>query len=146
VLLAEGDALAAVTELRTAASAWRSLHMPYDEARTAVLVGLACAAMGDRTSAALEFDNARDTFTELGAVPDLARVPRPAVEKPASSLSSREREVLGHVAAGRTNREIAEKLVISEHTVGRHIENIYAKLGVTSRAAATAYAYQHDLL
>jgi DNA-binding NarL/FixJ family response regulator len=121
------------------------------------LLGLSCAALGDRTSAALEFDAAHDTFSELGARPDLQRlrsftaglgVPtelhgRTNVDP---SLSVREREVLAQVAAGKTNREIATQLVISQHTVGRHLENIFTKLGVTSRAAATAYAYEHKLL
>jgi DNA-binding CsgD family transcriptional regulator/tetratricopeptide (TPR) repeat protein len=157
VLLGEGDPAAALVELRAAARAWQSLHMPYESARTAVLLGLACAALGDRTSAALEFDNAREVFTELGAAPDLERlvtltaglvdggVP-PAETRGRGVLSRREREVLAHVAAGRTNREIAAALTISEHTVGRHLENIFAKLAVTSRAAATAYAYEHGLL
>ena len=63
-----------------------------------------------------------------------------------SELTGREIEVLAHVAAGRTNREIASALTISQHTVGRHLENVFAKLGVNSRAAATAYAYEHHLL
>jgi DNA-binding NarL/FixJ family response regulator len=128
----------------------------YQAARTAVLLGLACSALGDRTGAALEFDNARATFIELGAVPDLGRLATlteglvggsgaPAA-KGRAVLSGREREVLAHLAAGRTNREIASELVISQHTVGRHVENIFTKLGVTSRAAATAYAYEHQLL
>lgn len=131
--------------------------MPYEAARVAVLVGRACSALGDRTSAALELANARDVFTELGAAPDLARlgtqadsmarVPgSPGAVPGAPALSAREREVLVHVAAGRTNRAIAAELVISEHTVGRHLENIFVKLGVRSRAAATAYAYEHGLL
>ena len=130
--------------------------MPYERARTAVLIGLSCAALGDETSAAMEFDAARDTFAALAAGPDLDRIEslidgggsfreheRPGHER---SLSGREHEVLVLVAAGKTNREIATELVISQHTVGRHLENIFAKLGVTSRAAATAYAYEHDLL
>ena len=157
VLVGEGVPAAGLTELRAAARAWRSLHMPYEAARVAVLVGLACSAMGDRTSAALEFDNARDVFADLGAVPDLDRLatlsrglaepaaPRTDAEKSAT-LSEREREVLAHVAAGKTNREIAAALVLSEHTVGRHLENIFAKLGVKSRAAAIAHAYEHNLL
>lgn len=157
VLLGEGDPVAGLVELRAAATAWQSLRMPYEAARTSVLLGLGCAALGDRSSAALEFDNAKDTFTELGAAPDLDRLSalaRGLVEGTApraeaagtSALSVREREVLAHVAAGETNREIAAHLVISRHTVGRHLENIFAKLGVTSRAAATAHAYEHELL
>ncbi|HEX2275446.1 MAG TPA: LuxR C-terminal-related transcriptional regulator [Acidimicrobiales bacterium] len=157
VLVAEGGVAAALVELRAAATAWRSLRMPYEAARAAVLLGLACTALGDRTSAALEFDEARAVFTELGALPDLDRLTTltrglvvggvgvPGAGRRAG-LSTREREVLARVAAGETNREIASALTISEHTVGRHLENIFAKLGVTSRAAATAYAYEHDLL
>jgi len=157
VHLSEGDPSAALTHLRAAAAAWQHLRMPYEAARTAVLLGLSCAALGDGASAALEFANATDAFTELGANPDLDRLRsltgglgahggtgRTARET--RSLSKREREVLLHVTAGKTNREIAVELVISEHTVGRHLENVYAKLGVTSRAAATAYAYEHGLV
>lgn len=157
VLLSEGDPYLALTHLRVAAAAWQHLRMPYEAARTAVLLGLSCAALGDGTSAGLEFGSAADTFTELGANPDLDRLRsltaalgaptgRHGARGRAQSLSGREREVLVHVTAGKTNREIAAELVISEHTVGRHLENIFTKLGVTNRAAATAYAYEHDLL
>ena len=150
VLAAEGDPVQALTELRAAARAWQSLRMPYEAARTAVLLGLACAALGDQTAAALELDNARATFTELGARPDLDRLAglTGLLGEPAGDglLSEREREVLAHLAAGKTNRKIAADLTISQHTVGRHVENIFAKLGVTTRAAATAYAYEHGLL
>lgn len=157
VLVEAGDAAAGLGELRAAVRAWQALHMPYEAARAAVLLGLACSALGDLTSALLEFDNARVTFTGLGAVPDLEHLaaltsglvegPLPRAETEATAaLSKREREVLVHVAAGMTNREIAVELVISEHTIGRHLENIFAKVGVTSRAAATAYAYEHHLL
>jgi DNA-binding NarL/FixJ family response regulator len=157
VLLGEGDASVALTHLRAAAAAWQHLHMPYELARTAVLVGLSCAALGDRTSAAMEFDAAQTTFAALGARPDLDRLrtlttglaapaERHSWADGALSLTAREREVLAHVAAGRTNRDIASQLVISQHTVSRHLENIFTKLAVTSRAAATAYAYEHDLL
>jgi DNA-binding NarL/FixJ family response regulator len=150
VLAGEGDVVAALAELRPAAAGWRSLGMPYEAAHTAAAVGLACAAMGDRAAAALELGNARDAFAELGARPDLERLDvLMSLGVPAgrgAGLSAREREVLAGLAAGQTNREIAETLVISQHTVGRHVESIFAKLGVSSRAAATAYAYQHDLL
>ncbi|HEX2700093.1 MAG TPA: LuxR C-terminal-related transcriptional regulator [Acidimicrobiales bacterium] len=161
VLVADGDPAAALVRLRSAASAWQALHMPYDAARAATLVGVACAALGDHLSTALELDNATESFSALGAVPDVERVaalrhslvnataPATATRSPiqaAPALSTREREVLAQVAAGRTNRQIAAELFISEHTVGRHVENIFTKLGVTSRAAATAYAYERRLL
>ena len=131
--------------------------MPYEAARTGALIAVSCAAVGDRAAAALELDNAHDIFSELGARPDLARVQslvarlglragrRRATDGP-PALSAREREVLAHVAAGQTSREIATELVISEHTVRRHLENIFAKLGVTSRAAAIARAYEAKIL
>lgn len=147
VLAAEGDPVGALVELRAAARGWQSLHMPYESARTAVVIGLACAALGDATAASLELDNARDAFAELGARPDLDRlaalIGEPATD---SGLSAREREVLVHLAAGKTNREIAAALVISQHTARRHVESIFAKLGVSTRAAATAHAYEHGLL
>jgi DNA-binding NarL/FixJ family response regulator len=150
VLAGEGDVVAALAELRTAAAGWRSLGMPYEAAHTAVAVGLARAAMGDGAAAALALGNARDAFAELGARPDLERLDvLMSLGVPSghgAGLSAREREVLAGLAAGQTNREIAETLVISQHTVGRHVESIFAKLGVSSRAAATAYAYQHGLL
>lgn len=150
VLVAEGDPVAGLVELRAAARAWQSLHMPYEAARTAVLLGLACAALGDRATAAFEFDNARATFAELGARPDLDRLdaltgPSPPATDDAG-LSDREREVLAQLASGKTNREVAAVLHISQHTVGRHVENIFTKLGVTSRAAATARAYELGLI
>ncbi len=157
VLVCEGDAVAALTELRAAAAGWQSLHMPYEGARVATLIGLACSMLGDRISARIEFDNARETFVTLGAVPDVERLdllqaglvhddhaPGGAPQSPI--LSARELEVLTLVCAGRTNREIAAELAISAHTVSRHVEHIFAKLDVTNRAAATAYAYANSLL
>jgi DNA-binding CsgD family transcriptional regulator len=148
VLLAAGEAAAALAPLRAASRVWQRLHLPYETARAAVLLGRGCLALDDRTSAELEFDHARETFAALGAEPDLAalRSVTGEVQDESSGLSARELEVLAHVAGGKTNREIAEALTISQHTVGRHLENIFAKLGVSGRAAATAYAYEHDLL
>ncbi|HUR22670.1 MAG TPA: LuxR C-terminal-related transcriptional regulator [Acidimicrobiales bacterium] len=150
-LLGESDPSMALRHLRVAESTWQQLNMPYERARAAVLIGLSCAALGDRTSASLEFDAAQHSFATLGARPDLERLrslvaglgTADAIEAPpggGSILSPRELEVLAHVAAGRTNRDIAVELVISQHTVGRHIDNIFTKLGVSTRAAATAYA------
>jgi len=146
-LLAAGQTTDAMVQLRTAGAVWRQLNMPYEVARSAVLLGLGCTALGDSASAALEFDNARATFESLGAVPDLRRVNELSGEQTGGgALSARELEVLRLVAQGRTSREIASSLTISQHTVRRHLENTFAKLGVNSRAAAIAHAYEHDLL
>ena len=145
VLLDEDDPRAALRPLREAARSWQSLRMPYEAARTAALLARACGALGDHSAAALELANATDGFARLGATPDLAPLGGEPAER-VNELSEREREVLGLIAAGRTNREIAAVLVISQHTVRRHVENIFAKLGVATRAAATAYAYEHGLL
>ena len=149
VLLAEGDARAACDALRRAWTAWRELDAPYEAARVRVLVGLACRALGDEDTAEMELDAARAVFEQLGAAPDLARVDslaRRASPGGTHGLTPRELQVLRLVTAGRTNKAIAADLVLSERTVDRHVSNIFTKLGVSSRAAATAYAYQHQLV
>jgi DNA-binding NarL/FixJ family response regulator len=109
-------------------------------------LGAACAALGDVATAEFEFDAARRAFEELGAVPDLESLARAAGTPTPGSLSPREREVLILVAAGKTNRAIAQQLFISEKTVARHLANIFTKLRLNSRAQATAYAYRHGLV
>jgi DNA-binding CsgD family transcriptional regulator/tetratricopeptide (TPR) repeat protein len=147
VLLAEGDARAALPVLRTAWATWQRLDAPYHAARVRVLIGLACRALGDHDSAEMELDAARLGFQSLGAATDLAMVERLAhAGAPGpGGLTAREVQVLGLVATGLTNREISVALVISEHTVARHLQNIFAKLGVSSRTAATAFAFEHRL-
>ena len=146
-LYASSQTTEAMVHLRAAGAMWQRLNVPYEAARSAVLVGVGCAELGDNASAALEFDNARSTFELLGAGPDLRRVCELA-GMPAGEgvLSARELEVLRLVADGKTSREIASSLTISQHTVRRHLENTFSKLGVNSRAAAIAYAYEHHLL
>jgi DNA-binding CsgD family transcriptional regulator len=147
--LAAGDASAALVALRQAQQAWRELEAPYEAARAGELKAMACAALGDEDTAALELEAARSVFELLGAAPDLARLDSLAAEAaPADAhrLTARELEVLRLVAAGRSNREISAELVISEHTVARHLQNIFAKLGVSSRTAASAFAFAHDLV
>jgi DNA-binding CsgD family transcriptional regulator len=147
--LAEGDPRAALRVLRRAWQVWQELEVPYEGARVRVLLGLACRALGDDDSAALELEAAHDIFGQLGAAPDLARVEsliRSAASDHAHGLTARELEVLRLVAAGATNKAIATDLVLSERTVDRHVSNIFTKVGVTSRAAATAFAYKHELV
>jgi DNA-binding CsgD family transcriptional regulator len=149
VLLAEGDARTALGCLRSAWMHWQDLDVPYHGARVRVLIGEACRALGDEDTAEMEFDAARWVFQELGAMPDLARVRKLSKRAASASpggLSLRETQVLRLVAAGKGNRAIADELFLSEKTVHRHVSNIFAKLDVGSRSAATAYAFQHDLL
>jgi DNA-binding CsgD family transcriptional regulator len=149
VELAGGDARTALISLRRALDGWQTLEAPYEVARTRVLVGLACRALGDEDAYALELEGALATFRELGASPDVARLealPSGPARGETHGLTARELEVLRLVAAGKSNREIASTLVISEHTVARHVQNIFAKLRVSSRAAATAFAFEHDLV
>lgn len=148
VLLAEGDARAALKSLRRASTEWQEIGAPFEAARARVLIGLACRALGDDETAKLELDAARRVFEDLGAAPELDRVSELSGATPAvpGGLSAREIEVLALVATGKTNHEIGEALVVSDHTVRRHLQNIYAKLGVSSRAAATTFAVQHELV
>jgi ATP/maltotriose-dependent transcriptional regulator MalT len=146
VTLAEGDARAALATLRDASQAWREIDAPYETARVRELIGLACRRLGDEDTATLELDAARWALQDLGAAPDVARIEREAPGAAPGGLSPREVEVLRLVAAGKTNRAIATELVLSEKTVARHLSNIFAKLGLSTRAAATAYAYEHRLV
>jgi DNA-binding NarL/FixJ family response regulator len=145
VLLAEGDPRAALTTLRRAHRSWRRLDAPYQAARCRLLMAVACRELGDGASAELEFEAARGALEELGARPDLERLARMAGSQRPGGLTRREREVLALVAAGNTNRAIAAELVISEKTVARHVSNIFTKVGLSSRAEATAYAFKHGL-
>jgi ATP/maltotriose-dependent transcriptional regulator MalT len=149
VALAEGDQQRALAAFRSAQRTWQELEAPYETARARALVGVACRALGDEDAAMLELAAAREIFEELGAVPDVARVDaleRPVATQDAHGLTGRELEVLRLVAAGKSNREIASALVISEHTVARHVQNIFGKLDVSSRTAAGAFAHEHQLL
>jgi DNA-binding CsgD family transcriptional regulator len=149
IRLAEGQIADASTSLREAWDVWRDLEMPYEEAQTCCLMAAVCEQRGDQEGRRLELDAARRLFTQLNAEPSLDRLgdqSAGAARQRVGSLSAREVQVLHLLAAGRTNREIAEALFISGKTVARHVSNIFDKLGVSSRAGATAWAYQHNLI
>lgn len=144
VLLAEGDATGAARRLRDGFRAWQSLGAPYIAARIRVLLARACRELGDAEGAELELAAAREVFERLGAAPDLAALAgRPLRDH---GLTQRETEVIRLVAAGLTNKAIAAELGVSERTIDRHVSNILVKLDVSSRTAATAYAYEHGLV
>ena len=149
VLLADGNARGALANLRQSWNLWYELQVPYEAARVRCLIAQACSKLGDEDNAVLELSAARETFEQLGAAADLACV-RTMLPKQKSQnggpLTDREVEVLRLVASGMTNRRIAAKLNISEKTVARHLSNIFTKLDLASRTAATAYAYNHGLL
>jgi len=170
IALAAGDPLTALIALRRACNAWQALDAPREEARTRVLLAHACRELGDADTAALELDAARNTFTRLGADAEVAAIDaaraspsgatrhaavtsHPAAtataaphDSAASDLTRRELQVLSLLATGMTNRTIAGHLYISEKTVARHVSNIFMKLDVSTRSAATAHAYEYGLI
>jgi DNA-binding CsgD family transcriptional regulator len=148
VLVAEGQSRAAVAVLRRSWRAWQQLEAPYEAARVRVLIASACRALGDDESAAMEVDAARWVFQQLGAAFDLALLDgqaRSAALPPDGGLTVREIEVLRLIAAGETNKAIATALVISEHTVARHVQNMLQKLGCASRSSLAVFAVEHGL-
>ncbi|WP_026378641.1 helix-turn-helix transcriptional regulator [Agromyces italicus] len=149
VLLEEGAARDALERLRRAWATWHELDVPYEAARCRVLAARACRALGDEASASMEFDAARTAFAELGAAVDLTRLDalaRSISNAAFGPLTAREVEVVRLVAAGKTNRAIASELYLSEKTVAHHLSNVFVKLGLASRAALTAHAYEHALV
>lgn len=146
VAIASGLPAEAIPPLRRAFAIWAAFGAPYIAARIRMRIGDACGALGDAEGARLEREAARAAFEALGAVTDLAEAEAHLGQRPRNVLTAREREVMRLIAEGRTNRAIAAVLVLSEKTVERHVSNIYDKLGVASRAAATAHALKHDLM
>ena len=149
VNIAAGDAQAALGPLRCAFEVWQRIEAPYAAARVRMLIGLACRALGDEDGAGLELAAARSAFEGLGATPDLARIDllmRPTQSPHGHGLTPRELQILRLVAVGETNKVIAAELFLSERTVERHLSNIFAKLDISTRTAATAWAYQRGLI
>jgi DNA-binding CsgD family transcriptional regulator len=156
VHLAEGKPHAVLDPVRRAFGIWQRFGAPYLAARQRLLLARACMALGDVEGARLELDAAREVFENLGARPDLVAVETmlttlahaPEVGAPAAdhTLTAREIQVLRLIAKGKTNKAIARELSLSERTIDRHVSNIFAKADVSSRAAATAFAYEHKLI
>jgi ATP/maltotriose-dependent transcriptional regulator MalT len=147
-LLAGNELPAALMSLRRACTVWQDLRLPYEAARARLTYGLALRAAGDEDGARLELRAALAGFERLGAAAEAAGASDlvGGAEDLPRGLTAREAEVLRLVAAGKTNRDIAVELVISEHTVARHLQNMFTKLGVNSRSGATAFAYEHGLV
>jgi DNA-binding CsgD family transcriptional regulator len=148
LLLALANAPAALERLRRASTSWQDLQLPYEAAQARMLCGQAARAVGDEDGGRAELRAALGAFERLGAVRDVATVEALLAgpgELP-GGLTAREAEVLRLVAAGKSNRAIAGELVISEHTVARHVQNIFTKLNVSSRSAATAFAFERGLV
>ncbi|MEX0648144.1 MAG: response regulator transcription factor [Balneolaceae bacterium] len=149
VLLANEKPAEAIKKLRWSLGILKTMDSSYEAARTQVLIGLACRKLEDENTTTMEFDAARKVFQQLGAIPDQLKVDsllQRTQSAETSGLTSREREVLRILATGKTNKDIAGDLFISERTVDRHVSNILAKLNVSSRAAATAFAYKNNLI
>jgi DNA-binding CsgD family transcriptional regulator len=145
--LVDGNAHSALVSLRRAFEVWHQIDAPYHVARVRVLIGLACRALGDEDGAKLEFDAATSTFERLGAAPDLTRIETlKRGSNYSHGLTRRELQVLRLLATGDTNKAIAAELGLSERTIERHLSNIFVKLDVSTRAAATAWAYEHKII
>lgn len=146
VLLAEDERAAAAAPARIAVEAWARLGARYETARCRVLLGRALRSAGEDAAAAGEFDRARRVFLELRADPALAELDAATGDRHSAALTPRELEVLRLVSTGLTNRAVGVRLSLSEKTVARHLANIFGKLGLSTRAAATAYAYENGLV
>jgi DNA-binding CsgD family transcriptional regulator len=146
--LAQGRLDEAVAAFAKARGLWAALDAPHDTAVARLGLAEAAQQMGDADTTRLEATGALEAFATLGAAPDADRARSLLGEKQPTStgLSPRELEVLALVAEGNTNREIAAELIVSERTIDRHVSNILTKLGVTTRTAATSFAYEHGIL
>jgi DNA-binding NarL/FixJ family response regulator len=146
VRMAEGDSAGALPVVEAAAVSWSALAAPHEMARCRVLKARILREVGRSDAASADLDAARTVFVELGAGPALAEVNELSGVRPSGALTERELEVLRLVSTGLTNRGVATRLSLSEKTVARHLSNIFAKLGLSSRSAATAYAYENGLI
>jgi DNA-binding CsgD family transcriptional regulator len=153
IALAERDPRGARAGLEDALDLYLRGVMPFDAAQVRLELAAALGDDGQPAAALEQALAARATFAELGAAAAVKaadklvmRLGGRGAAARSLGMTAREVEVLSLVARGLSNRAIAERLVVSEHTVHRHLANIYARLGVSSRAAAVAVASDRDLL
>ena len=129
----------AIAALQEALREYRVQQSRYETAEVYEWMALARRGLGD--TGAADAATADAIYAELGVEPaGICGIPSPG------GLTRRELEVLACVAQGATNRQAAQQLYLSEKTVGRHLANIYAKIGVSSRTAAAAWAHANDVL
>jgi DNA-binding CsgD family transcriptional regulator len=141
------ESTAAGATLRSAVARWTELGVPYEMATARMLLGEAHRRTGDEGAAAADFAAARQLFDDLGVHVDGrgSELRRMTAERP-DGLTEREVEVLRLVAAGKTNKQVAATLHLSDKTIARHLSNIFTKIGVSTRTAATAFAFEHGLV
>jgi DNA-binding NarL/FixJ family response regulator len=145
IAAADGDHQRARTLLEDAVDRFERLGAPFEAAEARIELAASLAALGRTEAAEREAADARDRLLELGAGPEAEQAGRLLRSEP-GPLTPREREVLALLAEGLTNRQIADRLVVSEHTVHRHVTNLLRKLDLPSRTAAAAYAVRSGLL
>jgi DNA-binding NarL/FixJ family response regulator len=146
VALSAGEHNEALDAARTACQLWTGIAAPYEAARARVVLAQALRAVGDEESARAELSTARSALVELDAAPAVREIDQLQGRRLPGGLTERELEVLRLVAKGQSNADIARALVLSHKTVARHLSNIFTKLDLPSRSAATAYAYEHKLI
>ncbi|MEY2398103.1 MAG: hypothetical protein QOJ00_1277 [Actinomycetota bacterium] len=139
--LAEGDPITAQATLHRAHALWRELGVPYEAATANTVLAVAQRDAGDEAGAQASFAAARALFKDIGVSLDA----RDTTAQLPAGLSQREAEVLRWVAKGLSNKEVATQLHLSAKTVSRHVSNIFTKVGVSSRVAASAFAFANDI-
>ena len=146
---ARGDHERARALLEDAVDCFERAGAPFEAARARLELATCLVALGRAEAAEQEANAALERLLELGAELDAGRARRILATAAGGSLGDltpREREVLCLIAEGLTNRVIAERLVVSEHTVHRHVTNLLRKLDLPSRTAAAAYAVRSGLV
>jgi DNA-binding NarL/FixJ family response regulator len=141
VLIHRAEYGQALDALQAALREYRTQQCRYETGKVYECMATAHKALGDNDIAAADRATAQSIYRQLG----VEGLPTSAESDP-GGLTKREIEILIRIASGATNRQVADLIFISEKTVGRHLANIYAKLGVSSRTAAVTWAYDNNVL